>query len=195
MAKDLVTLAEYKDYAGINSTNQDDRITSIIPAASQLVKSICKRSLIDYVDDAKLQTTSGGYGSKIFLDEFPVITVLSVEYSIDYGNTYTEAVEFTDYVLDLEDHSIVALPNGVFEGDFAKMINGYKVTYTAGYEELPEDLKTAVLDTVTYYLKNDASIHSPKAPGTNAVQIEYSSSVKLPANIMRVLLLYMGTYA
>lgn len=194
MATDLVTLKEYKEYAGISSTTQDDAIETIIPKVSQLVKSICKRTFVDYVNDAKIEVSAGGYGSKIFLKEYPVLAVTGVEYSIDYGNTYTELVEFTDYAVDQEDGTIYSIPTGTLAGDFPKYVNGYKVTYTAGYETLPEDLKIAVLDLVTYYLKNDGSVHSPKAPGTNSVQIEYITTNQLPAHIMRVLYLYMGSY-
>ena len=77
---------------------------------------------------------------------------------------------------------------------FAKAINGYKVTYYAGYATIPEDLKIAVLDLVTYYLKNDGSVHSPKAPGTNSVQIEYITSTALPAHIARILNIYKASW-
>jgi hypothetical protein len=93
--------------------------------------------------------------------------------------------------LDRETEQIVPINP---QGQFTWSVNGYKVVYTAGYETLPEDLKLAVLDLVTYYLKNDAAIHSAKAPGTNSVQIEYISTTNLPAHIKRVLDLYTMNY-
>lgn len=188
MGSNLVTLAEYKAYAGITSTNQDAEINSIIPKASQLVKTICRRSFVDYVNDSKEEIYSGGW-DKLYLKEYPILNILSVEYSTDYGKTYNELVEFEDYVLDYEDGTIAAI-----YPPFPKYINGYKVTYTAGYETLPEDLKIAVMDLVTYYIKNDMSVHSPKAPGTNSVQIEYITTANLPAHIRRVLYLYTASY-
>lgn len=188
MGANLVTLAEYKAYAGITSTNQDAQINSIIPKVSQLIKTICRRTFVDYVNDSKEEIYSGGW-DKIFLKEYPILSISSVETSVDYGATYTELVEFTDYVLDAEDGTLAAIIP-----PFPKMVNGYKITYTAGYESLPEDLKLAVLDLVTYYIKNDASIHSPKAPGTNSVQIEYITTSNLPAHIRRVLYLYTASY-
>lgn len=193
MGLNLVTLAEYKAYAGITSTTQDTAIASIIPKVSQLVKSVCRRTFVDYVNEYKTEVFSGNDESRLLLREYPVLNVTSVEVSIDFGNTYTELVEYTDYVLDQEDGSIVAIASGA-ESTFAKYINGYRVTYSAGYETLPDDLKIAVLDLVTYYLKNDASVHSPKAPGTNSVQIEYITTTNLPAHIKRVLDLYMASY-
>lgn len=68
------------------------------------------------------------------------------------------------------------------------------MSYTCGYETLPEDLKLAAFDLVTYYRKNDGAIHSPKAPGSNSVQIEYISTASLPAHIRRILDLYVADY-
>lgn len=188
---DLITLEEYKAYAGISSTNQDSEIEVIIPIVSKFVKTYCRSGLVDYVNDAKIEYFNGG-NPEILLSEYPIISVLGVEYSEDYGQTTTDLVEYTDFVLDLENNKILPLPVSSTDNPtvFPKLINGYKVSYYAGYETLPEDLKVAVFDLVTYYLKNDGSVHSPKAPGTNSVQIEYITSTSLPAHIARVLNLY-----
>lgn len=196
MGLDLVTSAEYKAYAGISSTNQDATIEAIIPIASQLVKNYCRRTFVDYIDDAKTEVFSGGSTiSKFYLTESPILSISSVEYSSDYGQNYTSLEEYVDYAVDQEDGAIVALPYSEDNSTvFAKAINGYRITYTAGYEELPADLKVAVLDLVTYYMKNDGSVHSPKAPGTNSVQIEYITTTALPAHIARVLNLYKASW-
>ena len=189
MGLSLVTKEEYKSYVGINSTNSDDVIDAIIPKVSNYVKTYCRRTFIDYVDDYKVEATNAGYGSAIVLKEYPLLSVSSVDYSEDYGQTYTSLVEFTDYIVDLEEGNIVSLSD-----DFPKVLNGYQITYTAGYEELPEDLKLAILDLITYYIKNDMAVHSPKAPGTNSVQVEYITSSALPAHIRRVLDLYKASW-
>lgn len=188
---DLITLEEYKAYAGISSTNQDSEIEVLIPIVSKFVKTYCRSGLVDYVNDAKIEYSNGG-NTEILLSEYPIISVLGVEYSEDYGQTTTDLVEYTDYVLDLENNKILPLPVSSTDNPtvFPRLINGYKISYYAGYETLPEDLKVAVFDLVTYYLKNDGSVHSPKAPGTNSVQIEYITSTSLPAHIARVLNLY-----
>lgn len=186
MGANLVTLQEVKNYKGISSTNQDAVITSIIPKVSQLVKTICKRSFIDYVDDDKVEYHRGGL--LILPHEIPILSITSLEYSGDYGQNYTTLNEGIDYIVDPDTsdiHPTLTFPEGV---------KAYRLTYKAGYEELPEDLKLAVLDLVDYYMKNDAAVHSPKAPGTNSVQIEYISSNKLPAHIKRVLDQYVSHY-
>lgn len=191
MGLPLITKAEYKAYVGITSPNSDTVIDALIPKVSELVKTYCRRTFVDYVNDAKVETTSGGYGAELLLAEYPIISVTGVGYSTDYGQNYTDLVEFTDYVVDVERGNIIALSAS---GEWDKCLNGYQVTYTAGYETLPTDLKLAVMDLVTYYIKNDASVHSPKAPGTNSVQIEYITSSALPAHIKRVLDLYKASW-
>lgn len=190
MGLPLVTKAEYKAYAGISSTNHDAIIELLIPKVSGLVKSICRRTFVDYVDEAKVQISNGGF-EYMLLHEFPVLAVSSVEQSTDYGQTYTALVEYEDFALDRTDDTL--RPIGL--DAFPKLINGYRVTYTAGYEVLPEELKLAVLDLITYYIRHDMAIQSNKAPGTNSVQIEYVTTTNLPAHIKRVLDLYAANYA
>jgi hypothetical protein len=188
MALDLITKAEYKAYAGISSTNHDTEIDLLIPKVSTLVKTYCHRNFIDFVDEAKSEVFIGGT-SVFILNETPVLSIQSVEKSSDYGQTYTPLVEYTDWVLDQDMYIVSINPNG-----WDRAIRGYRVTYTAGYESVPEDLKLAVLDLVTYYRQNDGAVHSNKAPGTNSVQIEYISTTTLPAHIRRVLDMYKADY-
>lgn len=188
MGLPLVTKEEYKAYANISSTNSDDAINSLIPKVSDLVKNVCRRTFVDYVNDPKVEYHEGGT-SYLVLGEGPVIQISEVEVSTDFGSTYVTLTEFEDYALSKRDGNIVSVAKL-----FPYYINGYKVTYTAGYENVPEDLKVAVLDLITYYLKNDSAIHSNKAPGTNTVQIEYVVTTNLPAHIKRVLDLYAMNY-
>jgi hypothetical protein len=189
MGLSLVTRAEYKAYAGLTSPNDDAKIDLLIPKVSELVKTICRRTFVDYVDDAKVEHFEGGV-KYVIPAEFPILSVSSFEVSKDFGSTYTTLTEFVDYAVGKQDNYIYNIL-----GDFVYLVNGYRVTYTAGYEVLPEDLKLAVLDLISYYIKNDMAIHSPKAPGTNSVQIEYVTTTSLPAHIKRVLDLYTANYA
>jgi hypothetical protein len=188
MGIDLITKTEYKAYVGINSTNQDTEIDFLIPKVSEFVKTYCRRSFIDFIDEVKSEIFQGGF-KQFLLKETPVTQVLSVAYSQDFGKTYTNLVKFTDWV-QIGDSIMSTSTVG-----FAPVINGYRVNYFAGYEDgVPADLKLAVLDLVTYYRKNDQAIHSSKGPGSNSVQIEYISSTTIPAHIRRVLDQYMADY-
>ena len=188
MGTPLVTKAEYKAYAGLSSTTEDTKIDLLVIKASELVKTICNNSFVDYIDEPAVEIFEGGTSTYVLL-EGPPIAVQSVEYSTDYGNTFTALTEFTDWTFSRPTHTIRSIGR-----DFPYMFNGYRVTYTAGYETLPEDLKLATLDLITYYLRNESAIHSNRAPGGNSVQIEYVTNTKLPAHISRVLDLYTNNY-
>lgn len=189
MGLNLVTKAEFKAYAGLTSTSQDAIIDSLIPKVSELVKNLCGRTFVDYVNDSKVEYLDGG-AAYMNVTEFPVIAVQSFEYSEDYGKTYTALTEYTDFVWKRKDDTIQSI-NGT---DFSNKPNAYRITYTGGYEELPTDLKLAVLDLVNYYLRNDMAVHSNRAPGANSVQIEYVTTTNLPAHIKRVLDLYTSSF-
>lgn len=186
---DLITRQEYKTYAGINSTNSDAEIDLLIPKVSELVKSYCRRTFIDYYSNPKTEVFHGGFSSFI-LKEAPVVQVLSVETSSDYGQTYTALTEYVDWVKD-GDYIVSINPAG-----FTKLLNGYQVIYYAGYESVPEDLKLAVLDLITYYRRNDGAVHNNRTPGGGgSVQLEYITNTSFPAHIKRVLDQYVADYA
>jgi hypothetical protein len=188
MAFELITKAEYKAYAGINSTNSDTEIDALLSPVSELIKNYCGRRFLDYFDESKTEMFNGDV-EYFRLSESPIVRVLGVEYSSDYGQNWTALVEYLDWVLDGD--KVYSLSTT----GWLKQLRGYRVTYTAGYETVPTDLKLATMDLLTYYRQNDSAIHSTKAPGTNSVQIEYVSGVNLPAHIKRVLDLYVAGYA
>lgn len=190
MAIDLITTAEYKAYVGITSTNQDAVIAAIIPKVSALVKSICRRTFVDYVSTDKVEYFQEGTDIYIPM-ESPIISITSLEYSEDYGTTYTALISNTDYVWNKQYDTV----HSISTETFSTQINAYRLTYKAGYATLPPDLKLAVCDLVTYYIRNDSAVHSNKAPGTNTVQVEYITTTSLPAHIRRVLDLYTHSYA
>jgi len=187
MATDLVTRSEYKNYLGITSSNKDTEIDLLIPKVSSLVKTYCRRSFIDYYDEAYIEYFEGGY-DRFILKESPVKEVLAVKKSINYGKTYTTLTEYTDWVQDGD--LVRVLNNGIFE----PLIRGYRVEYFGGFEDLPEDLKLAVLDLIEYYSKNNSAVHVNRDVTPNVTQIQYVATTNFPAHIKRVLDQYVADY-
>mgnify|MGYP001086934601 CR=1 FL=1 len=190
MGLDLITKSEYKAYAGLNSTNEDAKIDTLVPKISAFVKSYCKRTFIDYAEDAKVEVFSGG-GKTLNLGEYPVLQVSSVEVSADYGQTYTALTEYVDYVVHQEGGYIEAIN----DSGFTQKLKAYKVTYTCGFEEIPPDLKLACFDLVTFYIKNDNAVHSMRPVGNSNTQIDYVRTGKLPSSISVILEDYMADWA
>lgn len=192
MALDLITLAEYKTYVGISSTNQDAVVKQLIPQVSALVKNICRRTFVDYVSDIKVDTFRGAaHGNRMQLTETPIMLVNTVEFSEDFGKTYTTLTEYDHYVVVPEDDAVELIASQYI--DYFKT-NAFRITYNAGYDSVPADLKLAIADLIQYYVRNDAAVHSQKAVGSNTVQIEYITTTNLPAHIKRVLDQYTAYY-
>jgi hypothetical protein len=188
MALNLTTKADYKSYVGIKSTNDDAIIELLIPKVSQLVKTYCRRTFVDYWDTPKVEVFDGGLNS-VLLKEPPVVQVQSVQVSKDYGQTYTDLVQYTDWVVQGDE------VRSLSPGGFEKLINGYKVTYTAGFEDVPGDIEVAVMDIISYYLKNDAAVHTSKNSNPNSMQVQYITGSHFPAHIKRVLDLHVADYS
>lgn len=184
----LITLAEYKAYAGLNTPNQDAQINAIIPGVCAYVETYCNRRFKYFLTDTITEVFSGK-NYPIQLKYYPVTGIVSFDVSLDYGATTSALIEYTDWVVDLEEGSIVSIAE-----PFTPGINKYHVTYNYGYEVLPDDLKLAILDLVKYYMRNDMAVHSNKAPGTTNVQLDYQTNAAIPAHIRRILDLYRVDY-
>jgi len=181
MNKTLITLDDYKLYAGISSTEREDQILAIIKRVSELIKTYCGRKFVDNYDRYVAEflpiieyANEPGY---YFPKEFPINAVDSVQVSYDKGFTYTK---FVDFALD-------RTKDGIYiSGDGYTGINAYKITYRGGYSSVPEDLKLACLDLVDYYYRGESV---PRKTSGNSVQ-EYITTSDFPSHIKRVLDLY-----
>jgi len=177
----LITLDDYKEYAGITSIDFDDKLQSIVTRISELVKTYCGRKFIDSYNKATQQFTNlveySNVDGTFYPTEFPLQSLVSVEYSIDLGETYTT---LAGCAID-KSRDAIYIPEEGREG-----INMFKITYTGGYQKTPEDLKLACLDLVDYYYKNEAV---PRRTTMNNT-VEYITSADMPSHIKRVLDLY-----
>jgi len=194
MATDLCTLSQFKTYKTIHpdNTDEDALISQLISSVSNYVKDYCGRTFVDYYSTPKVEYFDGMNCKRVFTDEFPVISVESVEVSSDGGSTYEE---FTDYITDKSNDSIVSLGSNFITTSIPT--NSLKITYTAGYDpnNIPPDLRQACMDLVEYFRSkeytprkdwNDASIEN--------VSFREGGGSKLPPHIARVLSHYRMVY-
>jgi hypothetical protein len=190
MALDLITLAEYKVYAKINSSEQDDKLNLFIPMVSTLVKNYCGRTFVDYADTATTASTATEYfsegGKYIYTREQPILSVSKIGYkSSVYDTAYMDMTVDVDYVIDRQFDYIYCINS---EDGFVVGPNFIKVQYWGGYADSPEDLKLAVLDLIHFYVKGEALPR--KSLNSNQISIEHVKSIDMPPHIKRVLELY-----
>lgn len=190
----LVTLEEYKDAEGISNPKEDLRINALIPSVSQLVKTYCGNSIIDYYSTNKTETFNIDWNTHIIqLTESPVNTIVSVEERPSYQEDYvTLTTANYDYYFDVATDSILRTNSSGGYNSWRKGVAAARVVYTAGYAATPDDLKLAVFDLITYYLKDEYK--ERRTLGAASIQNQTSTTqrdnVAFPDHIKRVLDLY-----
>jgi len=187
----LITLLEFKETENITNPKDDYKLDRIITAVSQLVKTYCGNSFVDYFTTNKVDEVSINYPTHIIqLDESPVNNIVSVEVRDSVTSSYS-TVPSTEYYLDVTTDSVYYVTGSIYK-NWPAGPGSVKITYTAGYRSIPSDLKLAVIDLVNYYAKDEHKERRTLAGATlqNPVSSGGSDSVAFPAHIKRVLDLY-----
>ena len=191
---DLITLQDYKTAEGINQPKDDARLEVIIPSVSELVKTYCGNSFVDYYSSNKTEIFDINWSSHIVqLTESPVNAIVSVQERSSYSESYTTLTTGAyEYYLDTVTDSVYrTLSSGGFKS-WARGVGAVKVVYTAGYSAVPSDLKLAILDLVTYYLKDEHKQRQSIAGASmqNQGTTSQKGNVDFPDHIKRILDLY-----
>ena len=191
---DLITLQQYKTAEGISAPKDDARLNVLIPSVSQLVKTYCGNSFVDFFSSNKTETFTLDWGTYIVqLTESPVNSIVSVQERQSYSDSYaTLTTGAYEYALDSATDSILrTLSSGRYK-NWPQGVDAVKVVYTAGYSAIPTDLKLAVLDLVTYYLKDEHKQRQSIAGASLQKQgsTSQNNNVSFPDHIKRVLDLY-----
>ncbi len=191
---DLVTISDYKDAEGITGPKEDLRISRIIPSVSELVKTYCGNSFIDFFSNNKIEDFDIYWDTfAVQLTESPVNAIVSVQERSGYDQSYaTLTTGAYEFYLDKRTDSVIRTNESGTRLNWKHGVGAVKVTYTAGYSETPSDLKLAVFDLVTYYLKDEHK--ERRTLGGASIQNQSSTTqrdnVAFPDHIKRVLDLY-----
>ena len=194
----LLTLDEFKLLEGINSTQNDDKFEQLLTGVSTLVRNYTGQTFDTYIGSpGKTELFDIQWDSHaVQLEETPVIEITGVFERKTQGEAYTEL--FRDgtngkyeWYFDPLTESVIRTHESGHYRTFPFGVGSVKVTYTAGYTSIPEDLKLAVADIVTYYHKQEykqqQTIGSTTREGAVAT-IRNDSG--FPDHIRRVLDLY-----
>jgi len=190
----LITVEEYKESEGIEKPKDDLRLNYLIPSVSQLVKTYCGNSFVDYYSTNKVDTISIDWDTHtIQLTESPINNIVSVEERDTYDADYkTLQLSSHEYYVDYSTDSIVRTNRGSSYMNWKRGPGAVRVTYTAGYATIPVDLRLAVTDLVTYYLKDEHKERRTIAGASiqNQASTSQRNNVAFPDHIKRVLDLY-----
>jgi len=178
----IINLDLYKTYKNINSVANDDRHTLIIDAVNTFIENYCGRVFTAVIDEVEYFNSDE---TEIYPKVYPLTSVSSLEYSTDAGETYaTELVEYTDYVVDLQQDRLIAL-NKYFKDQLVN-INALKLTYAGGYDSIPTDLEQAAVHLVDHYFDEDYIPRKFLAGASKDVVVQADLTQRLPPHIRRV---------
>ena len=196
----LVTLQQYKDFAGITGVTEDAKINVIVPAISQAVKTYCGTSFVDYYSTDKTEYFDilDDYTNAILVDESPLVSVSLVAERSGQDDSYTTLITGNsdssgkyEYIVDTALDTIYRT-TATADKAFPKGRAAVKVTYRAGYASTPEDLKLACFDLVKYYLKDERKERMAIAGASiqNNISTSLRENIGFPDHIKRILDFY-----
>jgi hypothetical protein len=167
----LISLTDYKTWAGISGTAQDTVLTFLLDSASTMIRQACERDLTTGFESASRTFYANGADmAAILVPERPITTLTSVAW-VDESGTAT-LYDATDYTYDA-DAGIVTLQypitnrftgtglsginrsgwtsfNTMQEGQgwtespsFGAGTRNIRIVYTGGYATIPKDLQIA----------------------------------------------------
>jgi len=186
----LITIDDYKLLMGISGVKDDEKINVLIPAISQLVKNYCDNTVIDYYTTAYTEYFDVQWDTyTVQLKYSPLVNVSEVYERETASDSYTLLTQNSDYWIDTISDSIFRTTTEGRYKNWPKGTGSVKVVYTSGYSTTPLDLKLAVADLITYYLKDERK----ERRTLGAATISYarnSDDGSFPDYIKRVLDLY-----
>ncbi len=196
----LCTLQEYKDFSGLKGVQEDARINTLIPQVTQVVKTYCGTSFIDYYSSNKTEYFDilDDLTSRVMLDESPLVSVSQVQERDDQASSYVTLItENSDssgkyeYILDTTTDSIIRT-SSTGTKYFPKGHKAVKVVYRAGYSATPADLKLAVFDLIKYYMKDERKARMQIAGAMIETQSTsgITGNIGFPDHIKRILDFY-----
>ncbi len=190
----LIDLEDYKDAKSIANTKDDTRLNLLISSVSQLVKTYCGNSIVDYYSSEVTETINVTWDTHVIqLTEGPVVSITTVKERDSYSGAYkTLTTGAFEYYLDTTTDSLLRTTGSNNFCNWRKGPGAVEVAYKAGYASCPEDLKLAVIDLVTYYFKDEHKARQTMAGASicNSGSTSQRNSVGFPDHIKRVLDLY-----
>jgi hypothetical protein len=173
----LTTVADVKETLGIASgdNSKNNLIIRKINQATQMIEGYCQRR---FKQTNYVEYYSGGGGDQLLLRNCPVIT--SEPFSVQARATVRNNDDFNTVGTDLyfidENAGII---NAI--ASFYGRWDEYKVTYTAGFATIPDDIAEACA-TLAAYLVTDPSTSAfiaKKREGSREVQYTQGSKADL----------------
>lgn len=196
---DLITLDDYKLLEGVSSTQYDEKFETLITSVSKLVRTYCNNEFDAYATSPGVTDVFDIQWDSyvVQLRHSPVISITNVferrAQSSDYEELFKDGTnnKYEWYLDTVSDSIFRTLDSGKYK-NWPQGVGSVKVTYLAGYTAIPDDLKLAIADLITYYHKDEwkerQSIGSATREGAGSSAIRNDPG--FPDHIRRILDIY-----
>jgi len=144
----LVSLDDAKEVLSITGDAEDDKIINLINRATDIIETYCNgRRFASTTHTNEIYDGTGDY--YLPLEHYPVTTLTSVERRTgDFDTPAWEALESAFY--DLDDDGERGPGMVYHSGGFMEGARNYRITYTAGYTTIPNDLQQACFKLIAF---------------------------------------------
>lgn len=158
----LITLTEYKTYAGISGSGNDTALQVLIDAAIDAIERFCGRDAGGFESGTKTEYYDGNASEYLMLKSWPVTAVTSVKTLSSDSLTLT-TMDSTSYRIHnsrnlvrtgvrrgrfvYEDFAVGEIPDLLpafdVQPQFQEGLGNVQVVYTGGFTTVPSSLKLA----------------------------------------------------
>lgn len=171
----LTSVADVKELLGITGSTQDNLITRNINYATKIILNYC--GVTSFNSTAYIEYYDGIGGNELVLRNKPVIHMTSVEWRDEAGNNASfELLDTEDFFVDEEAGIIKSLIG------LGGTYHNWKITYTAGYATIPDDLAEACARMAAFMLENGTAGTSIKSKQEGQRKVEYFDSSTASGN-------------
>lgn len=164
----LLTVSEFKTFAGITDDSEDDVLQIYVDAADKFIKTYCN---CDFETTVYTNQLLDGPGTPcLVLDDTPI---QSIEEILEYDEVVSSVDDLDDDGYYIKENR----PYGVYHTlCWSSGRDTIKISYTAGYETIPSDLKLAAY-LVTSYFRNMATKQGIRGESLGSYSYSLSSDI------------------
>lgn len=158
-SEEPISVDEAQNYLHLDSDQEIDTVTRLIKAARKKAEVFTRRSL-------KIKTyelTLNERRDRIKIPKPPLQTINKVSMKKRDGTV----IEVTDYYVSESEPAELLIEWPDVE---PYPVDAYKIEYTAGYENVPEDIEQAVFLLISHFYENRETV----IVGTSAVPLPFS---------------------
>lgn len=175
----VITLDDYKTYAGIASPKEDDKLQVLVDYANSFVESYCNTKFARTTITEERNTCFNG---EIYLEEIPVTAVDEIR--IMNKKSLIGVLSAEDYHLEPTQGIVTVLETSLQIPDIGFNVS---VDYTYGYSSAPKPVILAAMELVTYFSKREFNKSRNTGNGETA---QFADPNVIPTHIRAALDLY-----